>query len=269
MSISHVAPCRSGHLVRPAGTACSFSSTLRPSPVTGSAIHQSVLNAYIRAIFQKTEICLSQSDLSHYPTQPTHKQQRTTMALPLQSFMLDLLATIPATDCNCKIALVVDNARLVISSPKERALRKRFRPDMIRREPESKQRLCHIRKPKDSLDVSDHSKKESRWESTMASKTEPKKSTPVTPVRTDSSGYSPPQMSGGKHLSPVMEESRINRRRVNKGKVLKASFRKRNPLDVPRLSPIPRLQKQLSRSRNTPQETMQQVEEAIACCKGF
>jgi hypothetical protein len=188
---------------------------------------------------------------------------------PLQSFMLDLLSTTPAADCNCKIALVVDNARLVISSPKERALRKRFRPDIIQREPEYKQRPSHIRKPKDSLDVSDHSKKESRWESTMVSKTEPKKSTPVTPVRTDSSGYSPPKMLGGKHLSPVMEESRINRRRVSKGDVLKGSFRKRNPLDVPRLSPVPRLHKHLSLGKKTPQETMHQVEEAIAFCEGF
>jgi hypothetical protein len=135
------------------------------------------------------------------------------MGHPLGSFIQELLLTSACSEIQReRVSLVVDNARMSVSNPKDHALRKRFPPEQ---QPVAPVRVttktagitrCPARK--DSLDVSDHTRGESRWESTTVPSGS---SVPVTPTRErrrKTVSSSPTNISMGTNpLSPVVEEN--------------------------------------------------------------
>lgn len=159
-----------------------------------------------------------------------------TMALPLHTFMQDLLRAPEHRDHAYRVALVVDNARVAGKENQQRSSRRRFHSKVLRWEKEYQQKFHRKPSKKDALDISDHSKKDSRWESTMT-KSEGKSNSPGAPLRSPSNhrpSSSPRKTMFVKDLSPVCEEQRKQRR--------------------------------LSRKERNAGGTMHQVEEAIAIC---
>ena len=90
------------------------------------------------------------------------------MELPLQLFMKDLL---DRSNFNSN-EIIVDNARTPNNSTPERRISRVLRAQRRRWEMEEASRRQNLKKV-DVLDVSDHSKKDSRWESSVTRENQP------------------------------------------------------------------------------------------------
>jgi hypothetical protein len=126
-----------------------------------------------------------------------------TMALPLHSFMKDLLTD---SSDHSMVSIVVDNAKsrsprisLGIGSDQDLFQRRIGRKHLGRR---------------DTLDVSDHSKKESRWEtSSLHQNLRPQP--PATPMTPEPGTFGSPTFTGTKRagssrISPTKEKTRYS-----------------------------------------------------------
>jgi hypothetical protein len=139
------------------------------------------------------------------------------MGHPLGLFIQELLSSSSSDEVirGTRVSLVVDNARMAVNNPKNRALRMRFRPEQ--QQPAKVRVVTQSRRTTggkdDSLDVSDHSRGESRWGSTKMTAsgsvpvTAPSRERQQTPrhIRERKSASLSPNNDP---LSPVVEENR-------------------------------------------------------------
>eukprot|EP00429_Kryptoperidinium_foliaceum_P095488 CAMPEP_0176190426 /NCGR_PEP_ID=MMETSP0121_2-20121125/3933_1 /TAXON_ID=160619 /ORGANISM="Kryptoperidinium foliaceum, Strain CCMP 1326" /LENGTH=208 /DNA_ID=CAMNT_0017529049 /DNA_START=59 /DNA_END=685 /DNA_ORIENTATION=+ len=201
------------------------------------------------------------------------------MGHPLGSFIQDLLATSASGEGQReRVSLVVDNARMALDNPKNRALRKRFRPEQHQLPPLSLSRATNPGRlaRKESLDVSDHTRGESRWGSTVMTTGS---SVPVTPSRELRAGHRQRERKTAsptsiQQLSPVVEENR--KKGLPSGcKHVKLASASHNLLELH--NPLSGSQRRSSKAKqgtrtsevehkDASQEALYRVEEALAIC---
>jgi len=201
------------------------------------------------------------------------------MGHQLGSFIQDLLSSVMPDGRRESVSLVVDNARMAVNTSKNRDLRKRFLPGCRDASNEScspNQHLIRVPVRRQSLDVSDHERGETRWCS--ASVSSEVESSPMTPSRErlgrrQKPTSASPIQRGIKQLSPVMEEkakrglsgmdSKQLRTATNPSLVelrKPGSSMRRHQSGTPRRSPSAPYR------HVDPKQTMRHVEQALAVC---
>jgi hypothetical protein len=174
----------------------------------------------------------------------TKTDDNNTMALPLQLFMKDLLLDRASCSENPVCELVVDNARTPHNSTPERELSRLLRRQRRRWEiqcQEEAQRQQQ-RSKKDVLDISDHSKKDSRWVSSMSR--DHQTSSPTTPAR--------PLQAEPKSLQPIFANWDVGSEKDTAPRAYRHGRVSDQTMD----------QTRLKRNANT----IKNVDEAIAIC---